>query len=176
MHCSLRLIKRIISEIYEDQYWVSCHERVTWSSLSSSTRSTSVLPSAVSFRPGVSSYWDIRLRVEAEMFVCVTVCFLHDICKYVIWWWCIEGVDGERVSPATKDGQGQATAGAGHGRRTVQHSENNAGSLKGSFYQEKGPRGFIYLCCCFVGKKHPQIQKTITIRTLEIRNWDICQF
>lgn len=62
---------------------------------------------------------------------------------------------GERASPVAKDGQGQATLGAGHGRRAVQHSENNASSVKGSFYPRKRARGFIYLCCCFVGKKNP---------------------
>lgn len=46
-------------------------------------------------------------------------------------------MDGERVSPAAKDGQGQASAGTGHGKRTVQRSENNASSLKGSFYPRK---------------------------------------
>lgn len=46
-------------------------------------------------------------------------------------------MDGERISAAAKDGQGQTTAGAGYGRRTVQHSENKAGSWKGSFYPLK---------------------------------------
>lgn len=116
---------------------------------------TSVFPSAVSFRPGVSSYWDITLGVEAEMFVCVTGCLLHDICKYVIWWWCMRGWMGRGFHQQPKMGRARLLQELGMGEGQCSILRIMQVLWKVAFTQEKGPRKFIYLCCCFVGKKTP---------------------
>lgn len=94
----------------------------------------------------------------------------------IIWWWCIKGVNGGRgLHQQPRMGRVRLLweLGMGEGQCSILRIMQVLWRV--AFTQEKGPRGFIYLCCCFVGKKtpNPTNNNHQGVRDVKLRNLSV---